>query len=476
MERLEGPALRLGSRTRTPLRAATAATATAAGRPGILGGPGLAILGGRREIGSDDGGSVLSHNAEVYSLWQDRAMSGSERYELSWVGKAAALESADSPLSRSIVWSSGSPPLAGEHIFFSGDNLDGLKALHPSMGGEVGLIYIDPPYNTGQKFTYEDRFGDHSRWLSMMAPRLKLAREFLRDDGLLFVSIDEHEHRNLVMLGCEVFGEEHYLGDLIWKKKSGGASDASSFIIDHEYIVCFRKTDAARFFIDPEATVTTSYPHEDDRGRYSLERLDKQNLGYEVGLDFPIEGPNGRVYRVHHKDPNNKRARWRWSTKSVRERYGELVFRGDFVYTKNYAKVGARPRSLLVDRRFGRTRTGKHDLQRLFGATMLDYPKPTRLLRHLLRIASPPDALVMDFFAGSGTTGHAVLESNSEEGASRRFLLMQLDEPLPEDSDAEKMGLKTIAELAIERLHRACAALPEARADEERRVAQCRLG
>jgi len=397
-------------------------------------------------------------------------MADNERYELNWVGKSASLRAAEAPLEGTLSWETESGTSKDSHVFFTGDNLLGLKALLPEFAGQVGLIYIDPPYNTGQKFTYADRFAGHSHWLSMMAPRLALARDFLRDDGLLFVSIDEHEHRNLVLLGCELFGEEHYLGDLIWKKKSGGASDASSFILDHEYIVCFRKSEAARFFIDPDATVTTSYPHEDDRGRYSLERLDKQNLGYEKGLDFPIEGPDGKVYTVHHKDPENKRARWRWSETSVRDRYDELVFRGDSVYTKNYQKQGARPRSLLIERRFGRTRSGKHDLQRLFGATMLDYPKPVRLLRHLIRIASPGDALVMDFFCGSGTTAHAVLEGNAEEGARRRFLVMQLDEDLPDGSDAAKMGLATIADLARERIKRAIAALPPAQDDEPRAV------
>jgi len=389
-------------------------------------------------------------------------MESDESYGLNWVGKAAAFASAEEPTERRLVPDNQAScgGTSSSHVFIEGDNLDALKLLQEDYRGRVGLIYIDPPYNTGQRFTYADRFGSHSRWLSMMAPRLLLARQLLAEDGLLFVSIDEHEHRNLLLLLCEIFGEDNYLGDLIWKKKSGGGSDAASFILDHEYIPSFRKSAEARFTIDPEATVTTSYPHSDERGRYSLERLDKQNLGYEVGLDFPIEGPDGRTYTVHHKDPSNKRARWRWSRKSVTERREELVFRGDSVYTRNYKKKGARPRSLLIERRFGRTRSGKHDLQRLFGATMLDYPKPVRLIRHLLRIASKPDSVVLDFFCGSGTTAQAVLEANQEDGGTRQWVCVQLDEPIDPSSDAGQMGLKTIADLAAERIRRAADMLP----------------
>lgn len=397
-------------------------------------------------------------------------MGDDESYGLNWVGKGAAFASATANTDCRWAYDEAASRdgASSSHLFIEGDNLDALKLLQADFAGRIGMIYIDPPYNTGQRFTYEDRFGSHSSWLSMMAPRLVLARELLADDGLLFVSIDEHEHRNLLLLLCEIFGEEHFLGDLIWKKKSGGGSDATSFILDHEYLPCFRKTSAASFSIDPEATVTTSYPHQDEHGRYSLERLDKQNLGYEAGLDFPIQGPDGRTYRVHHKDPSNKRARWRWSTKSVETRHDELIFRGDSVYTKNYKKKGARPRSLLTERRFGRTRSGKHDLQALFGATMLDYPKPVRLIRHLLRIASKPDSLVLDFFCGSGTTAQAVLEENQQDGGHRRWICVQTAEAIDPGSDAGKMGLSTISLLAAERIRRAADALPEAQAEEDR--------
>ena len=417
-----------------------------------------------------------------------------ERYGLGFAGKADAVRSLEVPpagtlrprrdLSRQ--WERTGNALV------LGDNLEVLRLLQRSLRGQVGLIYIDPPYNTGQDFVYRDDFRQpldryleltgqaglpdpvdvagrlHSRWLAMMYPRLHLARRLLRPDGILLVSIDENEHRNLALLLCEIFGEENHLGDFIWKKKSGGGSDAAAMVLDHEYVTCFGRSGAARLRDDVRAEVETRYPHTDERGPYGLERLDKQNLGYEASLDFPIEGPDGAVHRVHHKDPKRKQARWRWSRKSVRERYDELVFRGGNVYTKNHRKPGARPRSLLVDGRFGRTRTGRRDLVALFGVEVLEHPKPVGLLRHFIRIASRPDDLVLDFFAGSGTTGQAVLDGNAEEGADRRFLLIQLPEPCPEGSLARSMGLETVADITRERLARAADALPEPRSDEDR--------
>ena len=213
------------------------------------------------------------------------------------------------------------------------------------------MIYIDPPYNTGGEFVYPDDYADpletylqltgqsdrqgkllksnpetsgrfHSAWLSMMYPRLFLARQLLRDDGILFVSIDEHERHNLQLLMNEIFGEENLVADLVWKKKSGGGSDAKEIVVDHEYILAYARSRPAALFPDRGATAATRYNRTDEEGRrYSLDRLDKPSLGYQESLDFPIEGPDGRTYRVPHADPRRKVTRWRWSRKRVEERY-----------------------------------------------------------------------------------------------------------------------------------------------------------
>ncbi len=416
---------------------------------------------------------------------------GPERYAFTWAGKGEALQLLRVPTRASLA---PAPEASvgfetARNLLVEGDNLEALKLLYKACSGRVKMIYIDPPYNTGGEFVYPDDYADplgpylqltgqsdrqghllasnpetsgrfHSAWLSMMYPRLFLARHLLREDGILFVSIDEHERHNLQLLLNEIFGEENLVADLIWKKKSGGGSDAKEIVVDHEYILAYARSRPAALFADRGATAATRYNRTDEEGRrYSLDRLDKPSLGYQESLDFPIEGPDGRTYRVPHADPRRKVARWRWSRKRVEERRGELVFRWPHVYTRNYEKEGSRPRSLLVDPRFGRTRTGKTDLTALFGAEVLERAKPVRLVKHLCAIATGPEDIVLDFFAGSGTTGQAVMELNREDGGRRRWILVQLPEPTGEKSAAKAEGLGTIAEICAERLRRGMARL-----------------
>jgi len=232
------------------------------------------------------------------------------------------------------------------------------------------------------------------------------------------------------MLMDEIFGEENFVTEFIWKKKSGGASDVDAVATDHEYILLYSKSSNRKLFLDKEVKVTTVYNLVDEQGRkYGLDRLDKQSLGYQESLDFPIKGPDGRIYRVEHKDPKNKVARWRWSKETVEERYDELVFKWPYVYTKNYEKDAFIPRSLLIDERFGRTRTGKTELKSIFGGSIIfEHPKPSRLIKHLLAISTEQDDIILDSFAGSGTTAHAVLALNKEDGGNRKFILVEMED------------------------------------------------
>ncbi len=423
----------------------------------------------------------------------DAVDDGPERYAFTWAGKGGAIRLLQAPARATLApapeASAGFE--AARNVFIEGDNLEALKLLYKPCAGRVKMIYIDPPYNTGGEFVYPDDFADpletylqltgqadqqgnlltsnpetsgryHSAWLSMMYPRLFLARQLLREDGIIFVSIDEHERHNLQLLMNEIFGEENLVADLIWKKKSGGGSDAKEIVVDHEYILAYGRSRPPSLFLDKGATAATRYNQSDGEGRrYSLDRLDKPTLGYQESLDFPIEGPDGRTYRVPHANPRHKVARWRWSRKTVEERCDELVFRWPHVYTRNYEKEGSRPRSLLVDRRFGRTRTGKTDLTAIFGAEVLERAKPVRLIKHLCAIATGPGDIVLDFFAGSGTTGQAVMELNREDGGRRRWILVQLPEPTGADSTARAEGFRTIAEIGAERLRRSIARLGE---------------
>jgi len=430
-----------------------------------------------------------------------------EKYGLNWHGKRQARQLALTPSTGtlrpcpedSVDWDTT------QNLMIEGDNLEVLKLLQKSYAGKVKLIYIDPPYNTGKDFVYPDNFQDniknyleitgqvgeggqklssnsetsgrfHTDWLNMMYPRLKLARNLLREDGVVLVSIDDCEASNLRTLCNDVFGEENFICQLIWKSKSGGANDSRHIAVDHEYVLVYgRVAESVNINLDTNAEVTTSYNLKDEKGEYALDRLDKQSLGYLESLDFPIKGPDGKVYRVKHNNPAQKVARWRWGKKTVEERYEELVFKGDYVYTKNYKKDGAIPRSLLIEERFGRTRTGKTLLADLFGRQVFDNPKPVQLLQFAVAIATTPTAnsapdVILDFFAGSGTTAHAVMAQNACDDGNRHFILVQLPEPLDLTDKTQQAAadfcdnLKKqhiIAELTKERLRRAAKKIKE---------------
>ncbi|MBU1102728.1 site-specific DNA-methyltransferase [Patescibacteria group bacterium] len=350
-----------------------------------------------------------------------------------------------------------------ENLILEGDNLEALKALMPFYYGKIKCIYIDPPYNTGnEKWVYNDKVnspkikewlgkvvgpeGDdlcrHDKWLCMMYPRLRLLRELLRDDGVIFISIDDNEHCDLKMTMDEIFGIENFIACFIWKKKSGGAADVGEVATDHEYILLYGKTSDPKLFLDTEAEATTSYNLVDEYGKkYGLDRLDKQSLGYQKSLDYPIIGSDGREYIVQHRNQKNKIARWRWSKNTVTERYDELVFKWPYVYTKNYEKDdGMKPRTLLVDERFGRTRTGKTELKEIFGRIgKFEHPKPSKLIKHLLSLSTDKKDLVLDSFAGSGTTGHAVLDLNKEDGGNRKFILIEMEKNIAKNITAERV-------------------------------------
>lgn len=414
-----------------------------------------------------------------------------ERYQLDWPGKRSAALAANTPTAKTLrpMREESVDFDATRNLFIEGDNLEALKLLRESYLGKVKMIYIDPPYNTGKDFIYNDDFSEaagdylqrsmqsddtgarlvsnpesngrfHSDWLSMMYPRLKLARDLLAEDGAIFISIDDNEHANLVRVCEEVFGEANYIASFVWKSKSGGANDSGAVAVDHEYVVCFgRNTAASPLRLDPDGEATTTYSQQDEHGRYSLERLDKQNLQYSSSLDYELIGPDGTVYTLKHRDPGRPNAVWRWSQQRVQRDIDQLVFKDGNVYTKNYEKSGTKPRSLLIDQRFGRTRTGSTELRELLGGSYFDNPKPTKLIESLVNIATDEDSIVLDFFAGSGTTPHAVLNVNARRGGARRWIAIQLPEAAGEGSAASHAGFNSIPGLARERIRRAGAAV-----------------
>lgn len=421
---------------------------------------------------------------KLAELLGDDAADESERFGLFWPGKKRALRAAQAPTTATLKpdFANSKDWHTTQNVFIEGDNLEVLKILQRHYHNKIKLIYIDPPYNTGKDFVYPDNFTEgletylewtrqvneegkkvstnsetegryHSNWLNMMYPRLKLARNLLTDDGVIFISIDDNEVDNLTKLGNEVFGEGNHLATFIWKSKSGGANDSGEVAVDHEYIICFsrQKTDNA-LGLDPEAVTTTSYNNEDEHGRYSLERLDKQNLQYSSSMDYSLVGPDGTIYELEHRDPARPNAIWRWSKKKVEDSIDSLVFKDGNVYTKNYEKPGGKPRSLFVDERFGRTRTGSTEVRDVMGGGYFDNPKPTKLLKTIAAIGTQSDSIVLDFFAGSSSTANAVMQLNAEDGGNRRFIMVQLPEPTPEDSEARKVGFATIADISRKRI------------------------
>ena len=413
--------------------------------------------------------------------------SDEETYGFLWVGKQEAKRAAAKPTRQtlrpvpeeSVDWDTT------ENLYIEGDNLEVLKLLQRAYLGRVKMIYIDPPYNTGKEFVYEDNFTMsreeedklmdnvdeenrrlrsnpktesryHSDWCSMIYSRLLVARTLLANDGVIFISIDDNEVHHLRCICDEVFGASNFVAELIWKSKSGGANDSRFFAVDHEYVLAYAKNaDALVINLDKNATVTTVYNQKDEKGEYSLDRLDKQSIRYSASLDYEIIDSDGNSYYPKHKDSNNPNATWRWSKSTVKERFDELVFKNGNVYTKNYKKEGSIPRSLLIEDRFGRTRTGKTDFTSLFEGAYFSAPKPYKLIYYLSSIATDPDSIVLDFFSGSATTAHAVMQLNAEDGGHRKYIMVQLREETPKDSEARKAGYDTICEIGKERIRRA---------------------
>ena len=377
-----------------------------------------------------------------------------------------------------------------ENLVLKGDNLDSLKILKNHYSGQIKCIYIDPPYNTtNDEFVYPDRFDkeeaeilglanlsesdfarmdfsfktkkSHNGWLAFMYPRLLLARDLLSKDGVIFVSIDDNEQANLKLLCDDVFGEENFVGQFIWKKKQGGGNDSNNVVVEHEYIISYSKSlSEVQINLDKKYKLSDDlYPNKDENGEYGLITLDKSSIQFSESLVFEITDTEGNVYTP--RIVKGKQSCWRWSKKKVEEEFDKLVFKDGKVYTKYYRPEGVTPKSLLIDAIYGRTETGNDDIKSLFtDFNAFSYPKPISLVSHFVSIISSSNDIVLDFFAGSGTTGHAVMQLNAEDGGNRKFILCQIDEPIKEDKPAYKFCIDNglppvISSITIERLKRA---------------------
>ncbi|MGY1840226.1 MULTISPECIES: site-specific DNA-methyltransferase [unclassified Modestobacter] len=411
-----------------------------------------------------------------------------ERYQLDWPGKRAAAFAANAPIAKTLR------PLRDEsvdfdstkNLFIEGDNLDALKLLQESYLGKVKLIYIDPPYNTGNDFIYKDDFATtteeylrrsgqtgedgvrlvantesngrfHSDWLSMIYPRLKLARNLLRTDGTIAVSIDDGELSNLVAAMSEIFGADNHIATVIWEKVHTRKNSARRFSVSHDYIVMFARSIEHwdRQLFPRETTEAYRNADDDPKGPWKLDPIYANN---PYDADYTITKPNGTVLR---RPPGQY---WRFSESSWAQKVAEgaVVWgRGDgYPMAKRYlseVQDGLVPVTLWDKEFAGDNRHGKEEVERLIGAGHFPYPKPTRLLKRLMQVTVRPNDLVLDFFAGSGSTADAVMQLNLEDGGSRRFIMVQLNEQSAPRSEAGGAGYATIADLSRERIRRAAA-------------------
>lgn len=352
----------------------------------------------------------------------------------------------------------GTPANSIKNRIIHGDNLEALKSLLPEFEGKVNCIYIDPPYNTGNEgWVYNDAVNDpkikkwlgqvvgkegedlsrHDKWLCMMYPRLKLLHRLLADNGVIFVSIDDNEVFHLQLLLNEIFGLQNLIANLVWKRKAGGGDDSEHVATEHEYVLCYAKRKQLAKIsrvVHESPAMTAKYNKIENGRRYYLERLDKTSLTYSDSMDFPIECPDGTFVSPPHPDPSNPTTSWRWSEDTVKDRRSELEFirekkTGEWrIYTRTWEPLeGVTPRSLLVEKDFGRNRDGTQELDSILGPKVFNNPKPTKLLTHLMQMgASDKNSLILDSFSGSGSTAHAVLKLNNKDGGNRRFILCEM--------------------------------------------------
>jgi adenine-specific DNA-methyltransferase len=405
---------------------------------------------------------------------------GKERYGMNWPGKADCFKVIQAP---SLATLRPCPEesvnfATSENLIIEGDNLEVLKLLQKSYLGKVKLIYIDPPYNTGNDFIYPDNYGEsmqtyleytgqvdaegrkfgtnsdtdgrfHSKWLNMMYPRLYLARNLLRDDGVIFISIDDNEVDNLRKLGNEIFGEENFLASIVWEKVHTRKNSSKYFSTSHDYVLAYARAKDTwdRLLLPREGESAYRNPDGDPKGPWKPDPVSAHN---PYSADYEIVKPNG----VRLKPPEGRywafsEATWRGKVERNEVIWGPGASHPMIKRYLSEVQEGLVPVTLFTRQFAGDTAQAKAELDALLGVDgVMEYPKPSKLIRRLLQISTRPDDIVLDFFAGSGTTAHAVLDLNQQDGGNRKFILVQLPEP------TDRADYPTIAEITKERVRR----------------------
>ena len=432
-----------------------------------------------------------------------------ERYHLDWPGKREAMLAANAPIAKALR------PCREEsvdfdttqNLFIEGDNLDALKLLQETYLGKVKMIYIDPPYNTGNDFIYNDDFAEtaeeylsrsnqkdeagnrlvantdsngrfHSDWLSMMYPRLKLARNLLADDGVIFISCDDNEVENIKKICSSLFSNENFIGQITIVSNPRGR-DYGGIARMHDYILSYRKTNSTEINLIKDES--SNFPFYDNIGGFELRELrnrnvkfnkeNRPNLYYPFYIDekskdsnelykISLENQDGFI-ELFPKASQGINTVWRWGKQKARENLNTNIAAkkmrdGGYMIVEKYRESKAMARSVWWDK-FSNTERGTLLVKKIFGGKYFDYPKPVEMIMRLCEMgtSNEPEDLILDFFAGSSTTAHAVMQLNAEDGGNRRFIMVQLPETCDEKSEAAKAGYGTIAEISKERIRRA---------------------
>ena len=449
---------------------------------------------------NDDGELVRAVDKDALELEISTNVVGGgiERYQFTWPEKRKAILNANAPISKTLrpCREESLNFDETENLYIEGDNLEVLKLLQETYLGKVKMIYIDPPYNTGSDFVYNDDFKEsteeylensgqfdeegnrleknlesngrfHTDWLNMIYPRLKLARNLLSDDGVIFISIDDNEQENLKKVCDEVFGESNFVASFIWQKTFSPKNNNKFVSEDHDFIICYTKNkmilkELNKLQRKDENNKAYKFNDNDGKGLYTLSDL---TIGEKKGYDIHW---NGKIY----KEPPTRG--WAFNEK----RMYELIKEGRVYlpeeenkrprYKRYLSEVpGIISKTILPYDLVGHTQSSKQALDNLIGINIFDYPKPIELVKYFELIASNKDSLILDFFSGSATTAHAVMQLNAEDGGSRKFIMVQLPEETDEKSEAYKAGYKNICEIGKERIRRAGKKILEDNKDKE---------
>lgn len=449
---------------------------------------------------NEDGEVVRAIDADV--LRQEisaTVVEGSqERYQFTWPDKKKSVVLANQPIAKTLrlvreksVGRDGTPgSIDTESIYIEGDNLDALKLLQETYLGKIKMIYIDPPYNTGNDFIYEDDFSQdadeymgnsgqfdddgnrlvqntesngrfHTDWLNMMYPRLRIAKDLLSDDGVIFISIDDNEVENLKKICDEIFGESNFKSQIAWQKRYTRSNNTVDFTTVIEYLLVYSKTNSFIVNLLPrtnDADNRYTNPDNDPRGPWKgASFLNPATPSQRPNLCYPITNPNtGEItYNTDHA--------WRRAKEVFEQLQGEnrLYWGVDGKAKIPSIKMfledarGLTPINFWDHEYAGNTDNGSSDLFSLMKTKVFDFPKPVKLLKRVLEHSTNENSIVLDFFSGSATTAHAVMQLNAEDGGHRKFILVQLPEVTDEKDEARKAGFKTICDIGEERIRRA---------------------